>query len=346
MQTIWRIEATEAVMGSRMSFGKAVDLVRLAMSSTGRRGVCLSEIEEEYGCVRRTAQRMVEALQQCFPATEHYVGDDGRHYWRLPSRAIAMLLSPCAEELAAMTAAIGELERGGQQFEAEQMRRLDRKVRALVPEASSARVAVDEEALLEAMGHAARPGPRAVSNPAVDEAIATSLKGPFHLKIIYKGRADESAAERIIAPFGLLLGARRYLVGQDIAKDDVLRHFRVEDIASAVPLDSSFEIPEDFSLDDYAQRAFGSFHNDAEYGEVAWKFAPQAADRARRYQFHPGQQTVECDDGSMIVKFCASGQLEMCWHLYAWGDDVEVLSPPSLAAMVNRYRRDDFPSLP
>jgi len=330
-----------------MSFSKAADLVRLAMSSTGRRGICLAEIEEEYGCVRRTAQRMIEALQQCFPATEHYVGDDGRHYWRLPSRAIAALLTPTAEELAAMTAAIGELDRDGLQFEAEQMRRLDRKVRALVPEASSARLAVDEEALLEAMGYATRPGPRAVFNPAVDEGIATALKGPFHLKISYKGRADQSMAERTLAPFGLLLGARRYLVAQDIAKDgNILRHFRVEDIASAVPLDTSFEIPEDFSLDDYAQRAFGSFHNDAEYGEVAWKFSAQAADRARRYQFHPRQETVECQDGSIIVRFCASGQLEMCWHLYAWGKDVEVLSPPSLAALVNSYRRDDFPSLP
>jgi hypothetical protein len=25
------------------------------------------------------------------------------------------------------------------------------------------------------------------------------------------------------------------------------------------------------------------------------------------------------DDGSLIMRFAASGQLEMAWHLYAWG---------------------------
>jgi predicted DNA-binding transcriptional regulator YafY len=334
-------------MGVLVSFSKAVDLLRLAMMASGRRGVSLLEIEAEFGCVRRTCQRMIEALQQCFPATEHYVGDDGRHYWRLPSRAIAPLLTPSAEELAAMTTAIAELDRDGFSFEAGRMRLLDRKVRALVPPDATARISVDEEALLEAMGHAARPGPRAVLNEAVDEAIATALKGPFHLRIAYQSRAENAPVTRTVAPFGLLLGARRYLVAKDVSKNDGrFRHYRVEDITEAEQLATSFEIPEDFHLADYAQRAFGSFHNDDEFDEVVWRFSAEAADRARRYQFHPAQQLEDLSDGSILVRFKASGQLEMCWHLYAWGDSVEVLSPPSLATLVNDYRRSDFPALP
>jgi predicted DNA-binding transcriptional regulator YafY len=330
-----------------MSFSKAVDLLRLAMIATGRRGICLAEVEEEFGCVRRTAQRMIEALQQSFPATDHYVGDDNRHYWFLPSRAVAPLLTPSAEELAAITTAIEELDREGFRFEAERLKLLNKKVRALVPAETSARVAVDEEALLEVLGHATRPGPRPVYNEEVDEAISEALKGPFQLKVTYKSRNDVNPTSRVIAPLGLLLGARRYLVARDLAKaDHILRHYRVEDISVAELLPTSFEIPADFSLADYAQRAFGSFHNDAEFGEVAWKFAQGAADRARRFQFHPQQQVEELDDGSIIVRFKASGHLEMCWHLYEWGDSVEVLAPPALAALVNDHRRSDFPSLP
>ena len=94
-----------------MSFGKAVDLLRLAMMAASRRGVCLMDVEEEFGGVRRTAQRMIAALQEAFPATEHYVADDGHHFWRLPGRAVAPLLTPSAEELVAVTVAIEELER-------------------------------------------------------------------------------------------------------------------------------------------------------------------------------------------------------------------------------------------
>ncbi len=37
----------------------------------------------------------------------------------------------------------------------------------------------------------------------------------------------------------------------------------------------------------------------------------------------------------------------MCWHLYQWGDAVEVLEPDDLGEMVEGYRRSDFfPVLP
>nr|WP_245198101.1 WYL domain-containing protein [Sphingomonas kaistensis] len=317
------------------------------MMASGRRGVCLAEIEAEFGCVRRTAQRMIEALQQAFPTTDHYIGDDQRHYWRLPARSIAALLSPTAEELAATSTAITELELLGLVSEAARLRTLNQKIRALLPEGSGARLAVDEEALLEALGYAARPGPRPVLNPEVDEAVSTCLKGPFHLRIAYKSRADEEAVERVVAPYGLLLGARRYLVAEDTAKKDGrLRHYRVEDIISAEQLATSFEIPESFKLASYAQRAFGSYHSDDEFGEVVWRFTPHAAEHAKRYLFHPSQVTEDQSDGSLIVRFKASGHLEMCWHLYSWGNCVEVVAPQSLAKMVIDHRRSDFPGLP
>lgn len=330
-----------------MSFFKAVDLLRLAMMATGRRGVCLSDVEAEFGGVRRTAQRMIVALQDAFPATEHLIGDGGRHYWTLPARAIAPLLSPSADELAAMSAAVTELERAGRGSEARLLRGLGQKVRALVPPEKGSRLAVDEEALLEAMGHAARPGPRPTVNAQVDEAISHALKGPFLLTIAYQNRTETTPSLRTIAPYGLLLGARRYLVGIDTARDDGrLRHYRVEDISDAMPRDDSFDYPEDFDFTTYAERAFGAFHNDAEYGEVVWRFAPHAVDHAKRFLFHPRQSSELCDDGSLIVRFHASGHLEMAWHLYSWGDAVEVLAPPALAVMVAGHRRDDFPALP
>ena len=48
----------------------------------------------------------------------------------------------------------------------------------------------------------------------------------------------------------------------------------------------------------------------------------------------------------LLVRFQASGHLEMCWHLYSWGDAVEVVAPDGLAAMVRDYRRADFAALP
>ncbi len=47
-----------------------------------------------------------------------------------------------------------------------------------------------------------------------------------------------------------------------------------------------------------------------------------------------------------MVRFRASGWLEMAWHLYQWGDAVEVLAPDGLRALVEGHRRSDFEALP
>lgn len=143
-----------------MSFSKASDLLTLALLAARRSGVTLSEIESTFGRAHRTAQRMIAALERCFPGLEFHDDDEGRRHWTLPVRAVSPFLSPSAEELAALSAAIREMSDAGLAFEAGALQQLDRKVRALLPPGQEARLAVDEEALLEALGHAARPGPR------------------------------------------------------------------------------------------------------------------------------------------------------------------------------------------
>ena len=88
------------------------------------------------------------------------------------------------------------------------------------------------------------------------------------------------------------------------------------------------------------------FQNEEEFGEVIWRFSPQAAAHARGFEFHPGQTLEDQPDGWLIVRFSAAGHLEMAWHLYLWGDQVEVLAPERLRRMVEGYQRSDFPSLP
>ena len=77
-----------------------------------------------------------------------------------------------------------------------------------------------------------------------------------------------------------------------------------------------------------------------------WRFAPEAAERAAEFRFHPTQVVESQDDGSPIVRFQAAGWLEMAWHLYQWGDKVEVLAPAGLRELVVGHQRSDFDALP
>lgn len=330
-----------------MSFAKAVDLLQLARLANGRTGVSLAEIEDAFGCVRRTAQRMTQALESVFPDAEAYVDYEGHKRWRIPHGKVSEFFAPTADQLAALELAKETLTSAGLGSEAHLLSELGSSVKLLTSDRRRAGLEADEEALLEAMGHAARPGPRPASDAAVDQAIAAALKGPFRLTIRYRGRNDETARDRKIEPYGILLGTRRYLIARDPARDDNhLRHFRIEDIEQATTTEEWFARDPDFNLADYASRSFGVFQADAEYKPVHWRFSARAAPHAARYRFHPDQEMTTNPDGSLDVRFTASGHLEMCWHLYAWGDQVEVIEPAELARLVNPHRRDDFPGLP
>lgn len=328
-----------------MSYAKASDLLRLAQMATGRVGVTLSEIQEAFECDRRTAQRMTSALRDLFPNCDRWIDEDRRPRWRL-SAINAALFAPTPDELAVLARSVDNLERDGAATEVQTLHGLEVKIKALIPDADRARIAVDEEAMLQALNLATRPGPRPILNAAVDGTIAEALKSRRCLKIRYRKR-DGTQTSRTVAPHGLLLGARRYLVACDAKTiTKAMRHYRVEDISEASLCAEWFEPHADFNLAEHAKLGFGSYESSAEMGEVVWRFSPEAADHARNYQFHP-DQTVEVEDnGSLLVRFWASGHLEMCWHLYSWGDKVEVLAPAALRDMTSSHRRADFVGLP
>jgi predicted DNA-binding transcriptional regulator YafY len=328
-----------------MSLAKARDLMRLAeMAAARHAGVSLAEIADAFDADHRTAQRMARALEDTFPGVEIRIDPDRRRRWKLRDPGLARLQGIRDDELAALEMSIRRAEREGATPDVAALQALRDRLLACMPGPHARRAEADAEALLEAQGFAARPGPVVRAEPGVLETIAEALKGPFLLAITYPG-ADGSA-ERRVAPHGLLLGMRRYLVARDEDRDPVLRHFRVDRIRSARLLGSSFTREPDFDIARHSARAFGSYQDEARYGDVAWRFAPRAAATARAFLFHPDQTLEDQPDGGLVVRFRASGWLEMAWHLYQWGDAVEVLAPEGLRAMVEGYRRSDFEALP
>ena len=200
--------------------------------------------------------------------------------------------------------------------------------------------------MLEAQGYACRPGPRVKVEPQVLGAIAVAIKAPFSLTIAYQGANDDAALNRVVEPYGMLLGIRQYLIARDLGNGRHFRRFRLDRISSAKITGQSFTRDPDFDLDDYAAQSFGSYHSDAEYLQVIWRFAPSAAAAAREFEFHPNQVVTDEPDGALRVAFTASGWVEMAWHLYQWGDKVEVVAPAVLRELVKGHQRWDVGVLP
>ncbi len=64
--------------------------------------------------------------------------------------------------------------------------------------------------------------------------------------------------------------------------------------------------------------------------DVVLRFAPEAAEDAAGWVFHPTQTMEPQADGSLIVRFHAGGVQEMCWHLFTWGSALAVVAPNEL----------------
>lgn len=331
-----------------MSYAKAADLLRVAEMAMSRfDGIALEDLTKEFHCDHRTAQRMMRSFETVFPQVDISEDGDRRKRWHLPRHDPRWLQAQGIRdsELAALELAVTRAERDGAPDEAKRLQVLRDRLLAAMPSSQARRTEADAEALLEAQGFASRPGPRVVSDLRLLGALTEALRAPFTIEISYTS-ADGRTTDRLLEPYGLLLGIRRYLVAKPVAGDGKMRRFRLDRIGEARITGKSFARDPAFDLGQFASQAFGSFHSDIEYGPVAWRFSPEAAFVARQFVFHPSQEMTDEPDGSLIVRFEASGHLEMVWHLYQWGDDVEVLAPEALRDMVAGHSRADFPALP
>lgn len=331
-----------------MSYAKAADLLRVAEMAMSRfDGIALQDLTEEFNCDHRTAQRMMRSFEALFPQVDIRESDDRRKRWYLPRHDPRWLQAQGIRdsELAALELAATRADRDGAPDEAKRLQVLRDRLLAAMPSSQARRTEADAEALLEAQGFASRPGPRVVSDLRLLGALTEALRAPFTVEVSYAS-ADGSTSDRLLEPYGLLLGIRRYLVARPVAGDGRMRRFRLDRIREARITSQSFARDSGFDLATYSARSFGSFHSDAEFGPVAWRFSPDAAPVARQFIFHPSQEMTDEADGSLTVRFEASGHLEMAWHLYQWGDQVEVLAPDVLGDMVAAHRRSDFPALP
>jgi predicted DNA-binding transcriptional regulator YafY len=237
-----------------MSFWKAELLLELATVAAARHaGVSLEEVTERFSVSKRTAQRMLRALESQFPDTRITIGEQGRKRWHLPSGALRDLMSLLPEELAALDIAIETIKRSGLGAEAASLLALREKIMALVPRTRAVRLETDHEALLEAQGLAARPGPRQRIDRKIGAAIAEAVKACRILEAEYQSRGEAAPRTRRLAPYGLLTGLRQYLVARAAeARSGPFRLYVVEKISAAKVSAEAFERDPAFNLQAFA----------------------------------------------------------------------------------------------
>lgn len=302
--------------------GRLLEMARLLASTA--EGLTLDELSDRLGVGRRTVERMRDAVREVFPQLEE-VEDPPTKRFRIPSGLDGLFQAPTAEELAALATAAETFEKQGAVGRAAALKSLERKVLSATRSAARRKLAPDLEALLQAETIAVQAGPRPFEDEAVLAAIREALKGLSTLRFRYEGGSTPGRV-REVTPYGVLFGRANYLVAAE--GEGRPRNWRLDRLRDVEVTGSPAVRDESFSLQDYADESFGIYQDDTE--DVALRILPSSAEGALRWRFHSNQTLEQQADGSVLVRFRASGMRELAWHLFTWGDQVEVLAPQRL----------------
>jgi predicted DNA-binding transcriptional regulator YafY len=153
--------------------------------------------------------------------------------------------------------------------------------------------------------------------------------------------APESAARSaVVRPYLIepsLQTHALYLIGWDETRD-ALRTFKIERIRDVALTPRTFELPEGDGVESALRRAWDIIA-DQPPTDVVLRFSPAVAARVREATWHPTQQVVQDEDGSLTWRATVAGTIEIRLWILSWGDDVEVLAPPDLRKDVAQTHR-------
>ena len=329
-----------------MRYGRLADLVRLAMQMQGRAdGLSLDDISQTFEVSRRTAERMRDAVRDAFPQTEELGEPGGRKRWRLPPGTAGRLADPTLDDIAALHRGAELARQSGDLVTADHLDALSDRLRARLTGPKRARFEPDIAALLEADGVALRPGPRERIPDETLSPLREAILAGVWIEVDHRARGSGLLSRNArLGPLAMLLGeGRQYLVAFSEYAQDV-RLFALAGFERIELTEDVFERPDDFNLGAWMQQSFGIWQE--EVYDVVWRFTPEAAADACLYLFHPTQVMTDEPDGSLTVSLRAGGLREMCWHLFRWGNQVEILSPPELRDAMIYHVDEAMPRLP
>ena len=304
-----------------------IDLARRMAASA--EGLSLDEIARDMRVGRRTAERMRDAVLMRFPQVDE-VSDPPSKRWRIRGGLSAFEQAPTATEMLELSKAATALRAAGEPARATALEGLERKLKAAMRSTTLNRMAPDLEALVRAETIAVQAGPR----PSADEAMLTAIRAAVlaqqPLGFTYS-RPGAEPRRRSVAPCGVMFGRANYLVAAD-RETGRIQTFRLDRMSHVAPQEGIAVPPADFDLGVFASQSFGIYQDEIE--DVVLRIAPEGAAEARGWRWHPTQSFEDQSDGGVIVRFRASGMRELAWHLFTWGEQVQILAPQRLKAVM------------
>ena len=295
--------------------GKILNLIIKMQSRYS--GITLNDIQTELEVSRRSAERLRDVLLWEIPSIVELESTGREKHWGFSHNShLKEIINFDKNEIAELESiknkSANENEKGVLESVITKLRALSQKDLAKIDDAI--------EILLKTEGSAVTQKPSYKIDIKLLDIVRQAIKGNLRIKCKYDGR------DKILSPYGIIYGANVFLVAVegDWNEPYVYRLHRITDIELTK---ETFD-KGNFDIKEYANRSFGVYQN--EIIKVELLFSADVAEDVLNFNFHPTQKVKRNEDGTVSVKFKASGNLQILWHLFTWGESVQIISPRSL----------------
>ena len=163
------------------------------------------------------------------------------------------------------------------------------------------------------------------------DSIDSISEATIHRKIIeidYFTMSRKEETRRKVAPYKIwFFDGAFYLVGKCGLRKDI-RIFALDRIKSLKLTNETFEIPDDFKVEEFMKTSFGVFHGKPQIVKI--RFAAEVAGYISEKIWHKTQKIEPQKDGSLIFEARVAGTDEIKFWLMSWGSKAQVLFPAAL----------------
>ena len=299
-------------------YSRVSDIIELAIFMASKPlGITLDDIIERYNVSRRTAERMRDSLINILPNVQEIETTDSRKHWGFVDYSVKELVWFTPEEIAS----VEQFQKRTTNKEMkEHLEKVFEKIKTLSKKGLE-NIENNIDLILQTEGYAVRQ----TIQYHIDEEILLKIRKAMKECLIVTGTYHGKT--RYIEPLGLIYGEKIYLIAREKAKGNDIYTYLLNKFSNLEISMTSFD-RQNFNLDEFSKRSFSAYFG--KVLNVKLKFDKDVAEDVMSYNFHPTQIFEPQQDGSVIVKFKASGDKSIMWHVFKWGNKVEILAPKEL----------------
>ena len=292
----------------------------LTLMQTRTQGVCINDVMEDFGVSRSTAERWLECIRNVLPQVEEIENAySKRKYWGFRSGYMSEIINFSAEEIANLEKIKKEQAKKGFSDKEKLLEKTLGNIRVF---GKRYNIRMDNaiEMLMQTEGFAVHQMPKFNIDLKVLAVIREAMKTNKRITAKYNGK------QKTLSPYGLIYGEKIYLIAVEGKKANPYCYL-LHKISDVQKTWETFD-KGDFNLEEFSKKSFGVYQG--ELNDVKLLFSKNVANDVLNYNFHSTQKIKQNDDGTVTVKFKASGEYEIMWHLFRWGADVKILAPANL----------------